>query len=149
MKRKALFPGTFDPFTIGHDAIVKRAMRITDELIIAIGCNSEKKTLFSIEERIERITKIYENTKGISVISYDTLTSDYAKLSGADFIIKGVRNIYDFEYEKNMADINRNLSGIETVLLFSEPAYTFISSGLVRELIMFNKDIFHLIPSTK
>ena len=146
MSKKALFSGTFDPFTIGHYALIKRAMCFTDEMIIAIGVNTEKKTMFSLEERINNIKNIYVEDKRITVTSYNSLTVDFAKESGVDYILRGIRNISDFEYEKNMADINRKLSGIETVFLFSEPEYNYISSSLVRELIIFKKDISNLIP---
>ena len=149
MKRKSLFSGTFDPYTIGHHAIVQRALLLMDEIVIAIGFNTEKKTLFSLEERINNIQRIYAGEEKIVVTSYQNLTIDFAKQSGVNFILRGVRNSNDFEYEKNMADVNRKLSGIETVFLFSEPEYAYISSSLVRELITFNKDISHLIPLVK
>ena len=144
-----MFTGTFDPFTIGHDAIVKRALQLTDELIIAIGINPEKKTLFTAKERIDNIRKIYKYSNNIYVTSYDILTADLAKQTGVDFIIKGIRNMNDFEYERSMSDINRFLSGIETVFLISEPQYASISSSLVRDLIKYNKDISNLIPVIK
>ena len=149
MSKKALFSGTFDPFTIGHDAIIKRALNFTDEIIIAIGINSDKKNLFSLDERIDNIKKIYAEEKRIKVAHYDGLTIDFAKESGVDFILRGIRNINDFEYEKNMADVNLKLSGIDTLFLFSEPEYSYISSSLVRELINYKKDISNLIPYTK
>ena len=149
MKRKALFSGTFDPYTIGHHAIVQRALFLMDEIVIAIGVNFEKITHFSLEERIDNIQKIYAGEEKISVTSYQNLTIDFAKQSGIPFILRGIRNSTDFEYEKNMADINRKLSGIETVFLFSAPEYAYISSSLVRELITFNKDISNLIPLIK
>jgi pantetheine-phosphate adenylyltransferase len=149
MKQTALFSGTFDPFTIGHDALIQRALRFTDKIVIAIGVNSEKKTLFSLEERLQNIRTIYVKESRIRVDSYETFTIDYAQKTGVDFILRGIRNINDFEYEKNMADINRKLSGIETVFLFAEPEYGYISSSLIRELIYHHKDISHLIPSTK
>ena len=149
MGKKALFSGTFDPFTIGHYEIVKRALCFTDELLIAVGVNFGKNTLFSLDERVNTIKKIYAEDKRINVVSYDSLTVDLAKESGIDFILRGIRNINDFEYEKNMADINRKLSGIETVFLFSEPEYNHISSSLVRELISYKKDISNLIPTIK
>ncbi|MDR0575321.1 MAG: pantetheine-phosphate adenylyltransferase [Tannerella sp.] len=149
MKKKALFSGTFDPFTIGHYALVKRALCVADEIIIAVGINSGKKTFFSLEERMENIKNIYVKEKRVKIKSYDTLTIDFAKKSGVDFILRGIRNISDFEYEKNMADINYKLSGIETVFLFSEPEYGYVSSSLVRELINHKKDISNLIPTIK
>lgn len=149
MKKKALFSGTFDPFTIGHDALVKRALCLADEIIIAIGTNLEKKTFFSLDERISTIREIYKEEQRISVTAYDTLTIDFAKQCGVDFILRGIRTINDFEYEKSMADMNRMLSGIETVFLFSEPEYACISSGIVRELINYKKDISNLIPLIK
>jgi pantetheine-phosphate adenylyltransferase len=149
MKRKALFAGSFDPYTIGHDAIVQRGLSLFDEIVIAIGVNSEKKTLFSLDERINTIQKIYAYEKKISVSSYDTLTIDFALLSGVNFMLRGIRNFTDFEYEMNMASMNKKLSGIETVFLFSEPEHSFISSTLVRDLILHKKDISTLIPIIK
>lgn len=149
MGKKALFSGTFDPFTVGHHALIKRALHFVDEIIIAIGVNPDKKTLFPLEERIDTIRKIYAEEKRVTVTSYDTLTIDFAQKAGVDFILRGVRNISDFEYEKSMADVNRKLSGIETVFLFSEPEYGYVSSSLVRELISHKKDISNLIPNIK
>ena len=146
MGKKALFSGTFDPFTIGHYALIKRALCFADEIIIAIGINTGKKTMFPLKERLNNIINLYAEEKRIIVASYDSLTIDFAKESGVDFILRGIRNINDFEYEKNMAEINRKLSGIERVFLFSEPEYAHISSGLVRELISYKKDISILIP---
>ena len=149
MDKKVLFSGTFDPFTIGHYAIIKRALNFTDEITIAIGINPGKKTLFSLEERLNNIKNIYTEEKRIKVAHYDGLTIDFAKESGVDFILRGIRNINDFEYEKSMADVNLKLSGIETIFLFSEPEYSYISSSLVRELINYKKDISNLIPNIK
>jgi pantetheine-phosphate adenylyltransferase, bacterial len=147
MSRKALFSGTFDPFTTGHYELIRRALCFTDEIVIAIGVNSEKKTFYSLEERIENIKNIFAKETRVKVMSYDSLTVDFAKSINVDFILRGIRNINDFEYEKNMACINRKLSGIETVFIFSEPEYSYISSSLVRELIAHNKDISNLIPN--
>jgi pantetheine-phosphate adenylyltransferase len=149
MKRKALFSGTFDPFTIAHDAIVQRALSFTDEIIIAIGFNPEKKNYYSLEERFLFIKKLYADEKKISVSSYDMLTIDFAKKTDVNFILRGVRNTIDFEYEKNLAVFNKKLSGIETVFLISEPEYAHISSTLVRELLTYKIDISHLIPIIK
>ena len=144
--RTAIFPGTFDPFTIGHDALVRRALDLVDELYVAIGINTEKRTMLSLEERIERITTLYGNEPRIHVVSYEGLTTDFAQSVGAKFIIRGVRNTIDFEYEKNIADINRMLTGIDTLLLISEPQHAAISSSMVRELAHFGKDISKYQP---
>ena len=145
----AIFPGTFDPFTIGHDALVRRALNIVDELYIAIGINTEKRTMFSLEERMERISALYKDEPHIHVVSYEGLTTDFAQSIGAKFIIRGVRSTIDFEYERNIADINRMLTGIDTILLISEPEYAAISSSMVRELAHFGKDISKYLPTRK
>jgi pantetheine-phosphate adenylyltransferase len=147
MKKKALFSGTFDPFTTGHHSLVQRALAFTDEIIIAVGVHYEKKTFYSLEERLRTIRTVYAHEQRVRVMSYDTLTVDFAGEIGADFLLRGVRNIYDFEYEKRLADINRKLARIETVILISEPEYEYVSSSLVRELIRYQKDISHLIPT--
>ena len=145
----AIFPGTFDTFTIGHDALVLRALSIADELYIAIGINTEKRTMLTLEERMERIATLYENEPRIHVVSYEGLTTDFAQSIGAKFIIRGVRSTIDFEYERNIADINRMLTGIDTILLISEPEYAAISSSMVRELAHFGKDISKYLPTRK
>lgn len=144
--RTAIFPGTFDPFTIGHDALVRRALNIVDELFIAIGINTEKRTMLSLEERMERIATLYKDEPRIHVVSYEGLTTDFAQSIGAKFIIRGVRNAIDFEYERNIADVNRMLTGIDTLLLISESQYATISSSVVRELAHFGKDIGKYLP---
>lgn len=145
----AIFPGTFDPFTIGHDALVRRALNIVDELYIAIGINTEKRTMLTLEERLERIAALYKDEPRIHVMSYEGLTTDFAQSIGAKFIIRGVRSTIDFEYERNIADINRMLTGIDTILLISEPEYAAISSSMVRELAHFGKDISKYLPTRK
>ena len=144
--RTAIFPGTFDPFTTGHDALVRRALGIVDELYIAIGINTEKRTMLSLEERIERIAALYKDEPRVRVVSYEGLTTDFAQTIGAQFIIRGVRSAIDFEYERNIADINRMLTGIDTLLLISEPQYAAISSSMVRELVHFGKDVSLYLP---
>ena len=144
--RIALFPGTFDPFTIGHDALVRRALNIVDELYIAIGINTEKRTMLTLDERMERIATLYQDEPRIHVVNYEGLTTDFAQSIGAKFIVRGVRNTIDFEYERNIADINRMLTGIDTLLLISEPKYASISSSMVRELAHFGKDISKYLP---
>ncbi len=142
----AIFPGTFDPFTIGHDALVRRALSVVDELYIAIGINTEKRTMLTLDERMQRIETLYKDEPSVRVVSYEGLTTDFAQSIGAQFIIRGVRNTIDFEYERNIADVNRMLTGIDTLLLVSEPEYAAISSSMVRELSHFGKDISKYLP---
>ncbi len=144
--KRAVFPGTFDPFTIGHYSVVKRALTFMDELIIGIGVNEGKRTCFSTEKRVEMIRRLYANEPRIRVEAYNDLTVDFAQRMGAQFIVRGIRSVKDFEYEENIADINRQLAGIETILLFTEPELTSISSSTVRELLSFGKDISRFIP---
>ena len=144
--RRAIFPGTFDPFTIGHYSIVTRALTFMDEVTIGIGINENKNTYFPIEKRVEMIQKLYKNEPRIKVMSYDCLTIDFAQQVDAQFIVRGIRTVKDFEYEETIADINRKLAGIETILLFTEPELTCISSTIVRELLSYNNDISMFIP---
>jgi pantetheine-phosphate adenylyltransferase len=146
MVKKAIFPGTFDPFTIGHYSIVKRALTFMDKIIIGIGVNDKKHTYFPLERRVDMIAKLYQNEPRIEVTSYNNLTMDFAEQHEAQFIIRGIRNVKDFEYEETIADVNRKLSGIETILLFTEPELTSVSSTIVRELLMYHKDISRFIP---
>lgn len=146
MKRKAIFPGTFDPFTIGHYSLVKRSLELVDEIVIAIGVNDTKKTYFPLDKRIDMIRSLYKDDSRIVVGTYDSLTVDYAKETGSNFIIRGIRSVNDFEYEKTIADMNRNISGIETIVLFTEPELTHISSTIVRELLRFGHDVSQFIP---
>lgn len=144
--RRAIFPGTFDPFTIGHYSIVKRALTFMDEIVIGIGINENKKTYFATEERVEMIRRLYKNEPRIKIKAYDCLTIDFAKQVNAAFIVRGIRTVNDFEYEETIADINRKLAGIETILLFTEPEMTCISSTIVRELLTYGKDISSFVP---
>lgn len=147
MKRKAIFPGTFDPFTIGHHSLVKRSLELVDELVIAIGVNDTKKTYFPLEQRIAMIEELYKEDKRISVTSYNSLTVDFAEDIGAHFIVRGIRTINDFEYEKTIADMNRTLAGVETIVLFTEPELTHISSTIVRELLRYGRDVNKFVPA--
>ncbi|NDV94150.1 pantetheine-phosphate adenylyltransferase [Dysgonomonas sp. 521] len=146
MKKKAIFPGTFDPFTIGHYSLVKRSLELVDEIVIAIGINDAKKSYFPLEKRIEMIESLYRDDNRVSVKAYDKLTVDYAKEVDAAFIVRGIRSVNDFEYEKTIADMNRNIAGIETFILFTEPELTHISSTIVRELLRFGHDVSQFIP---
>lgn len=144
--RRAIFPGTFDPFTIGHYSIVKRALTFMDEIIISIGVNENKKTYFPTEERLEMIRRLYKDDPRVKVEAYECLTVDFARQIDAGFIIRGIRTVSDFEYEETIADINRKIAGIETILLFTEPELTCISSTIVRELLSYGKDISCFVP---
>lgn len=146
-KRIALFPGTFDPFTIGHESLVKRGLTLMDEIVIAIGVNESKKSFFSLEKRIQMISNLYANTPRVRVESYNTLTVDFANEIGAKYILRGVRSVIDFEYEKSIADMNRTISGIETFVLFTEPSLSHISSTTVRELMQYKHDVSKFIPT--
>jgi pantetheine-phosphate adenylyltransferase len=144
--KRAIFPGTFDPFTVGHFSVVKRALTFMDELVIGIGINEGKRTWFPVEKRVEMVRRLYENEPRVRVEAYEDLTIDFAQRMEAQFIVRGIRTVKDFEYEETIADINRQLSGIETILLFTEPELTSVSSSTVRELLSFGKDISHFIP---
>ncbi|MBQ8736392.1 MAG: pantetheine-phosphate adenylyltransferase [Bacteroidaceae bacterium] len=144
--KKALFAGSFDPFTRGHQSIVDRTLAIADEVVIAIGVNSGKTPMFSLEQRTEMIRRVYAGNERVSVESYSGLTTDFAQSVGATFLVRGVRSIMDFETEKNIADVNRKLTGIETVLLITEPEFSSISSSIVRELMSYGRDVTEFLP---
>lgn len=143
---RAIFPGTFDPFTIGHESIVRRALTFTDEVIIAIGINEQKHSLFPVAKRKQMIRDYYKDEPRVKVMSYSNLTVDFAHEVGANTIIRGIRTVKDFEYEETIADINRKLTGIETIFLFTEPDLASISSSIVRELMKYNKEITQFLP---
>ncbi|EGJ70641.1 Phosphopantetheine adenylyltransferase [Bacteroides coprosuis DSM 18011] len=144
--KRAIFPGTFDPFTTGHYSVVQRALTFMDEVIIGIGINESKNTHFPIDRRVQVIQDFYKDEPRIKVMAYSNLTVDFAQEVGAKFVIRGIRTVKDFEYEESIADINRKLAGIETILLFTEPELSCVSSTLVRELLSYNKDISQFIP---
>lgn len=144
--RTGIFVGTFDPFTIGHASIVRRALPLFDRLIIGIGINEQKKCMLSIEERLEAITALYRKEPKITVKTYTDLAVNFAHRERAQYIVRGVRTVADFEYERTQADINRRIGNIETLLLFAEPQLESISSSMVRELKNFNRDIKEFIP---
>ncbi len=144
--KRAIFPGTFDPFTIGHYSVVKRALTFMDEIIIGIGINDSKRTWFPTEKRVEMVKKLYADEPCVRVEAYDNLTVDFAIQHDAGFIIRGIRTVRDFEYEETIADINRKLAGIETILLFTEPELTSVSSTIVRELLHYGKDVTPFLP---
>ncbi len=146
-QRIALFAGSFNPYTIGHASIVERGLELFDQIVIGIGVNAAKPdSQADGEQRAEQIRKVYANEPRVRVITYSTLTVDAAKSVGAKFLLRGVRSARDFEYERDLADVNRRLSGLETVLLYALPELSAISSSLVRELASYGKDTSSLVP---
>ncbi|WP_298489043.1 pantetheine-phosphate adenylyltransferase [uncultured Maribacter sp.] len=146
--RRAIFPGSFDPLTLGHHDIITRGLPLFDELIIAIGINADKKYMFSLEERIRFISEAFKNEPKIKVNTYKGLTVDYCKKVEADFILRGLRNPADFEFEKAIAHTNRKLSEIETVFLLTSSGKSYISSSIVRDVIRNGGNYSVLVPDT-
>jgi len=144
--KRAIFPGSFDPITLGHVDIINRALPLFDEIIIAIGLNSEKEYMFSLNKREEFIKKYYANEPKITVKTYKGLTTEFCKKVEADFILRGLRNPADFEFEKAIAQTNRKLSGIETVFLLTSADTAFISSSIVRDVYTHGGDISAMVP---
>ncbi|GHT64213.1 phosphopantetheine adenylyltransferase [Bacteroidia bacterium] len=146
MSKIAIFPGTFDPFTLGHLSLVERGLQLIDEIIVAIGVNMEKKTIFTMEQRLEMISRLFHDNPKVKVETYTGLTVDFANTIGAGFILRGIRSVADFEYEKNIANVNRIISGLETIALFTDPEYSYISSSIVRDLWTHGKSIENFVP---
>lgn len=145
--KTAIFPGSFDPFTRGHQSVVDRtAATLADKVIIAIGVNYNKKYSAPLESRMVGIRELYADNPKVEVVSYEGLTTDCAMKVGADFIVRGIRSVKDFEYERDIAEVNRRLTGIETVFIFTEPELAHISSSIARELKSYNKDITDYLP---
>lgn len=143
--KTALFPGSFNPFTRGHADIVARALTLFDRVVIGVGTNAEKAPAV-VEEIVEPIRSLYAGDPRIEVAAFTCLTAQFARQTGASCIVRGVRSLKDFEYERDMADVNRQLSGIETVILFSKPDLAAVSSSLVRELESYGADITPYLP---
>lgn len=148
MKRRAIFPGSFDPLTLGHYDIILRGITLFDELIIAIGVNTEKKYMFSLEQRTAFIREAFRDYPKIKVQNYQGLTVDFCKKMDASFILRGLRNPGDFEFEKAIAHTNRKLSEIETVFLLTSSGKSYISSSIVRDVIRNGGDYTGLVPTT-
>lgn len=148
MKRKAVFPGSFDPITNGHYDIIKRSLPLFDEVIVAIGINAEKKYMFSLEDRKKFIEEAFKDEPKVSVITYEGLTIDLCRKENAQFILRGLRNPADFEFEKAIAHTNRRLSKIETVFLLTAAKTSYISSSIVRDVIRNNGDYTVLVPES-
>ena len=146
MRKIAVFAGSFDPFTLGHQDIVQRALPLFDQIVIAMGVHSQKRYGFDAAKRLAGMEHLFKNQPKIKIISYKGLTADFCKKVKASCLLRGLRNTVDFEYEKNVAQFNENKSGIPTLFLMANPAYSHISSSLVREIIKNNGDIKALLP---
>ena len=147
MTKIAIFPGSFSPFTIGHQSVIERAFPLFEKIIIGIGINTEKNQYFSIEERMQWIKDVYANNPQIVVKFYEGLTVDFCKRENANFIIRGLRDSHDFKFEKNIAQMNKNLdSSIETVFLITPPEISHISSTIIRDIIKNGGDVSKFIP---
>ena len=145
-RRVAMFAGSFDPFTRGHESIVRRALPLFDEIVIAIGVNPDKQGFLPMEQRQRRIETVFSDEPRVKVMAYQGLTVDAARQVGAKFLLRGVRMIKDFETEMHMAEVNRELSGMETVLLYTLPEDSHISSSIVRELWHYGRDVSDYLP---
>jgi pantetheine-phosphate adenylyltransferase len=147
MTRICLFPGTFDPLTLGHVDIINRALPLFDKIIVGIGLNTAKAPMFTAEQRLQWIQEIYKDEERVSGAVYEGLTVDYCQKIGAKFILRGIRYVSDFEYEKTIADANRTLDrSIETIFLTGEPKYTSVASTIVRDILKNKGDASHFIP---
>ena len=144
--KTGLFAGTFDPFTIGHASVVRRALLLFDRVVVGVGVNDAKHPEASAEQRVEAIRQLYADDDRVEVVAYSGLTVDLARECGAAFIVKGVRSVRDYENEREQADVNRRLSGINTVLLLAEPGLESVSSSTVRSLRSFGRDVTEFLP---
>ena len=144
--KKAVFPGSFDPITIGHVDIITRSMNVFEEIIIAVGDNKDKRYMFPKEKRVEFVKQTFVNFDTIKIESYDGLTVDFCKKNNTDFLIRGIRNLADFEFEKSIALTNREMTDVDTVFFLTSPEKSFISSSIVRDLIRNNGDYKSFIP---
>ncbi|MBQ1191376.1 MAG: pantetheine-phosphate adenylyltransferase [Bacteroidales bacterium] len=146
-KKIALFPGSFDPITKGHKSIVERALPMFDKIVVAVGTNTAKNSVFPLEKRIEWIEKTFAQYDNVEVVTFNSLTVDFCREIGAKYILRGLRNSTDFQYERNIARINQELdSEIETIFLMTKPDDAAISSSLVREILSFGRDVSQFIP---
>mgnify|MGYP001822151755 CR=1 FL=1 len=146
MKKRAVFPGSFDPLTLGHTDIIDRALPLFDEIIIAIGTNSSKEYMFTLDQRKGFIEETYKNQPKVVVDTYQGLTIDYCQKVNSEFILRGLRNPADFEFEKAIAQTNRKMSEIETVFLLTSADTSYISSSIVRDILFNNGDVSKLVP---
>lgn len=147
MSRIAVFPGSFDPITVGHESIIKRACQLFDKVIVAIGGNAEKKSYFSIDQRLEWIEKVFEHEPKVSVARYNGLTVDFCREVNARFLLRGLRTSADFEFERSIGQVNKKLHpGIETIFLLTAPEHTSINSSIVRDILRHGGDASPFVP---
>jgi pantetheine-phosphate adenylyltransferase len=144
--KRAIFPGSFDPITLGHYDLIKRSIPLFDEIVIAVGTNLEKKYMFSLKTRMDFVEETFEGHNSLVITNYEGLTIDFCNKCNADFIIRGLRNLADFEFEKAIAHTNRKLSGIETIFLLTSANTSFVSSSIVREIISNKGNYALLVP---
>jgi len=149
MEKTAVFAGSFDPFTIGHESIVRRGFLLFDKIIVAIGYNANKKGFFPLEERLKWVKQVFENDKQVSVDYYEGLTIDYCRKVNAKFLLRGIRTSADFEYERSIAQVNKAMNPtVESVFLLTSPEYTPVTSSLVRDIIIHGGDASKFLPNS-
>jgi len=147
MQKIAVFPGSFDPFTKGHENVISRALPLFDKIIIAIGHNSEKKSFFTLDQRLKMIGKLYQDEPRVVLDYYEGLTVDYCKKAGAQYLLRGLRTAADFEYERAIAQINRKMNpGVETVFILAVPEFTPVNSTIIREILKYGGDASQFLP---
>ncbi len=147
MERVAVFPGSFDPITRGHESIIRRALTLFDRIIVAIGENSEKKSYFDIQQRISWIREVFSGEPGVEVIRYKGLTVDFCRKNNIRFILRGLRTSADFEFERSIGQVNKKLyPGIETIFFLTDPEYTAINSSIVRDILRHGGDVSEFVP---
>ena len=144
--KRAIFPGSFDPFTVGHESIVLRSLEIFDEIVVAVGVNSEKRCMFSVERRVEFIKTVFAERPEVTVTTYEGLTVDFAKKVGCSHILRGLRTSADFEFERAIAQVNRQMTGIDTAFLLTTPEHTPINSTIVRDILRHGGDASLFLP---
>lgn len=147
MEKIAVFPGSFDPFTKGHENVISRSLPLFDRIIVAIGRNTQKQTFFTIDQRLKMISRLYDKEPKVSVDVFDGLTVDYCRRAGASYLLRGLRTAADFEYERAIAQINRKMNpNVETVFLLTVPEFTPINSTIIREILRFGGDVRQFLP---
>jgi pantetheine-phosphate adenylyltransferase len=148
MEKVAIFPGSFDPFTIGHENVVKRGLGLFDKIIIAVGYNSNKRDFFPVEQRVSWINSVFETDQRVEVQMYEGLTVDFASQVGANYILRGIRTAADFEYERAIAQVNKAMTGIDSVFLLTTPEHTPVNSSIVRDILKHGGDASQFLPNS-